>query len=146
MIKLQPQIRQRQQPPEQRHRTVQIVIRHGMQTARALQQRQIMGDQTQAQQQRAAPAYPYLPRIQKNHIASQADRVGYDRQNEINVVHWRFSKRRLSSRGGPSNREIHKARPTLSIAHGDNRLHETCELRTAAGTTLRDLLFSPQPH
>ena len=56
MIELENQIGEREQPSEQRHRAVEIVIWNGVQTFRTFKQREIVRDQTGGQQRGANAA------------------------------------------------------------------------------------------
>src|SRR5215469_7592025 len=53
VVQLQRQIGKRQQPAEERHRTIQIVMRNRVQPAGAFQQGKIVGYQPDDQQQRS---------------------------------------------------------------------------------------------
>src|SRR5580704_16018764 len=50
MKKLQTQVGQRQKPPKKRHRSVQIVIRNGVQATRPFQQRKIVRNKPQSKE------------------------------------------------------------------------------------------------
>src|SRR6266849_5768116 len=93
VIQLQSQVRQRQQPAEQRHRSIQIVIRHSMQSPRPLQKREIVRHQPQREEQSSQPPNELAARVQKTHVAAETQQIGGSRQNECDSVHARFRER-----------------------------------------------------
>src|SRR5436305_177957 len=81
MIELKRKVGEREQPAEQRHRAVEVVIRNGVKSARTLEERKVMRDQTQTEGNGAHLPAERLARIKELHISGKAKAVGKNGQH-----------------------------------------------------------------
>src|SRR5215471_8561052 len=65
IIHFQTEVGERQQPAEQRHRPVEVVIRDSVKTFRSQEKRKIMDDQAEDKQNRAQASSQGFARVQK---------------------------------------------------------------------------------
>jgi hypothetical protein len=76
MVELKAEIGQREKPAEKRHRAVEIVVGDGVESAGTLQEREIVGDQSEDQEYRAQSASSLTAGAQETDVGAQAQHVG----------------------------------------------------------------------
>ena len=74
MEEFEAEIGQGEQPAEERHRAVKIVIRDGVDAAGAFEEREIVGDQAESEEDRAEAAGDFAARAQEADCTSRGSR------------------------------------------------------------------------
>lgn len=83
----QAEIGKREQPSKQRHRTRKIVVRNGVQAARAFKKRVIVSDKAGRQQQGGDSPGPFVASYKIAHVAGKTAEIRRKCKQEKEMIH-----------------------------------------------------------
>ena len=94
----QTQICEAEEPRKERHRAVQIIVRHGVQRQRALIKLPVLRPDPRGKQQRGQPSDPHIGHIQISGVAKKASHIQRQAQVAQKVCHEKRKLPRIACR------------------------------------------------